>query len=79
VPVGFCYVKTTLNYLGVEQFIAQAIKDSGVDRTDIFLATKLWPKDYGLQESQAAAAASMKRLDTDYLDSVRSGRVLKTT
>ena len=58
-------------FLGVEQFLAQAIKDSGVDRADIFLTTKLWPKDYGLQESQAAAAASLKRLDTDYLDTVR--------
>jgi diketogulonate reductase-like aldo/keto reductase len=61
-----------LCFLGVERFLAHAIKDSGVDRSDLFLTTKLWPKDYGFQTAQTAAAASLERLGTDYLDLVRN-------
>ena len=58
----------TAKRYGVESFLAQAIKDSGIDRVDIFLTTKLWPLDYGKYKSKDAALKSMKRLNTDYLD-----------
>ena len=49
--------------------MAEAIHDSGVPRSEIFLTTKLWPKDYGdHKKSRAAAFGSMARLDTDYID-----------
>ena len=59
-----------ITYVGVERYLAQAIKESGVERADIFLTTKLWPKDYGIGTTREAAMASLKRLDTDYLDLV---------
>ncbi len=52
--------------------MAVAIKESGVERSDIFLTTKLWPKDYGIGTTREAALASLKRLDTDYLDLVKT-------
>lgn len=52
----------------MEKYLGQAIKDSGVDRSDIFLTTKLWPRDYGREKCRLAAYQSMDRLDTDYLD-----------
>ena len=58
----------TAKRYGVESFLAQAIKDSRVDRSDIFLTTKLWPTDYGKNKTKMAAFDSMKRLETDYLD-----------
>lgn len=64
---GYRHLDTAKRY-GVESFLAQAIKDSHVDRGDIFLTTKLWPTDYGKDKTQKAAFESMKRLDTDYLD-----------
>jgi diketogulonate reductase-like aldo/keto reductase len=48
--------------------LGKAIEDSGIDRSDIFLSTKLWPKDYGKDKTRAAALGSMRKLDTDYLD-----------
>ena len=56
---------------GVERFLGQAIEDSGVDRSEVFLTTKLWPKDYGFHSAYEAAIASINRLNTDYLDLVR--------
>ena len=56
---------------GVERFLGQAIIDSGVDRSDVFLTTKLWPKDYGFASALDAAMASIKRLNTEYLDLVQ--------
>ena len=64
---GYRHLDTAKRY-GVEQYLGQAIKDSGVNRDDIFLTTKLWPKDYGIISTRKAAFESMKRLDTDYLD-----------
>ncbi len=58
--------------------MALAIKESGVDRADIFLTTKLWPKDYGIGTTREAALASLKRLDTDYLDLVTLPHALST-
>ena len=37
-------------------------------RDEVFLTTKLWPSDYGMVSTLEAAEASMKRLNTDYLD-----------
>ena len=37
-------------------------------RSDVFLATKIWPRDYGSNKTREAALASMERLKTDYLD-----------
>ena len=44
--VGYKHIDTARRY-GVEQFIGKAIKDSGIDRSELFLSTKLWPNEYG--------------------------------
>ncbi len=36
-------------------------------REEVFLATKMWPTDYGLESGMAAAKSSLRKLDTDYL------------
>ncbi|MCL4120108.1 UNVERIFIED_CONTAM: hypothetical protein GTU68_016715 [Idotea baltica] len=64
---GYRHIDTAKRY-GCEKFIAQAIKDSNVDRGDLFLATKCWPTDYGKEKTKDAAKGSCQRLDTDYLD-----------
>ena len=52
----------------MERYLGKAIKDSGIDRSEFFLATKLWPQDYGKGSTKAAALKSMDRLSTEYLD-----------
>ena len=41
------------------------MKESGVDRKDIFLSTKLWPSEY---ENPNAVEETLERLGTDYID-----------
>lgn len=38
-----------------------------MERQSVFLATKMWPTDYGLETGIRAAQSSLDRLDTDYL------------
>ena len=65
--VGYRHIDTARRY-GVEQYLGKAIQDSGIDRSDFFLSTKLWPQDYGKGSTKTAALKSMNRLNTDYLD-----------
>jgi diketogulonate reductase-like aldo/keto reductase len=47
--------------------VGRAIKDSGVDRTKLFITTKLWIADFG-ENSYSAIETSLKKLQTDYAD-----------
>ena len=51
-----------------ETGIGAAVADSSVDRSDIFITTKIWNSDQGYDNTMAAFEQSMARLDTDYLD-----------
>lgn len=43
------------------------LQESRVPREEVFLATKMWPTDYGLESGMEAAKSSLRKLDTDYL------------
>ncbi|XP_046440736.1 uncharacterized oxidoreductase ZK1290.5-like [Daphnia pulex] len=58
----------TARRYGCEHLIGKAIKESGVQRESVFIATKMWPTDYGTESAIRAAKSSLTRLDTDYLD-----------
>jgi diketogulonate reductase-like aldo/keto reductase len=64
---GYRHIDTAAAY-GNEESIGRALKDSGLKREDIFLTSKVWNADHGYEETKAALEASLKRLDTDYLD-----------
>ena len=55
----------TANAYQNEKATGRAIKNSCIDRKEIFLVTKLWPSVY---ESETAIDDTLKRLDTDYID-----------
>ena len=65
--VGYRHIDTAAAY-GNEESVGQAIKESGVDRHDIFLTSKLWNADHGYAETKAALDLSLQKLGTDYLD-----------
>ncbi|XP_065297155.1 uncharacterized oxidoreductase ZK1290.5-like isoform X2 [Dermacentor albipictus] len=67
---GYRLVDTARRY-GCEQYLGEAIADSGVPREELFLATKLWPRDYqgaGGDGPRNAFRGSLERLAVDYLD-----------
>ncbi|WP_125979892.1 aldo/keto reductase [Loigolactobacillus iwatensis] len=51
-----------------ETAVGEAIKESNLDRKDLFITSKLWNSDHGYEETKAAFNASLKRLGVDYLD-----------
>ncbi|CAI5443605.1 unnamed protein product [Caenorhabditis angaria] len=59
-------VDTAKRY-GVEELLGQAIEDSKIDRSQLFLCTKLWPSDCG-KAVREAARKSCAKLKSDYLD-----------
>jgi diketogulonate reductase-like aldo/keto reductase len=51
-----------------ERGVGNAIQASGVQRSEIFLTSKVWNSDQGYQSTLAAFDASLEKLQTDYLD-----------
>lgn len=65
--LGYRGIDTASMY-GNEESVGRAIRDSGVAREDIFLATKLWNDEQGYEEALAACDRSLKRLRMDHVD-----------
>ena len=64
---GYRHIDTAFAY-GNEQSVALALADSGLAREDVFITTKL-PADIKTYEgARAHFEASLKNLDTDYID-----------
>jgi diketogulonate reductase-like aldo/keto reductase len=64
---GYRHIDTAAIY-GNEQDVGQAIADSGVPRSEIFLVTKCWNGDQGYDNALRAFEVSAAKLHTDYLD-----------
>jgi diketogulonate reductase-like aldo/keto reductase len=62
---GYRHVDTATMY-GNEAEVARAVRDSGLQRGDVFLTTKLRPGDAGRERE--ALTASLRALGTDYVD-----------
>ena len=67
VEVGYRRIDTAALY-GNEAEVGQGIRESGVDREEIFVTTKIWNDRQGYSESLKAIDESLKRLDLGYLD-----------
>jgi len=62
---GYRHIDTATMYAN-EREIGHALRDSGIDRSEIFLTTKIRPSDAG--QEAAILASSLDQLGTDYLD-----------
>lgn len=65
--LGYRHIDTAHAYQN-ERGVGQAIKESGLDRKDVWITSKLWPSDYGEKETPKAINKMLDRLDTDYID-----------
>lgn len=64
---GYRHVDTARIY-GNEANVAQAIRESGIPREEVFVTTKLWNQDQGYDKALAAFDASLLRMKLDYVD-----------
>ena len=67
IEVGYRRIDTAALY-GNEAEVGQGIRESGVNREEIFVTTKIWNDRQGYNESLKAIDESMSRLDLDYID-----------
>lgn len=65
--VGYRLIDTATAYQN-ETAVGKAIKESGINREDIFVTLKLWVSDFTYERAKKAIDASLQRLGTDYLD-----------
>lgn len=65
--VGYRSIDTAQMYQN-EAGVGRAIAGSGIDRSEIFLTTKIDNKAHGFEDAQRALHASLERLGTDYVD-----------
>ena len=64
---GYRHIDTAQGY-GNEQSVGIAVKQSGIDRKELFITSKLNNPEHGYEKTLTAFTASLKRLDMDYLD-----------
>ena len=64
---GYRHIDTAMGY-GNEESVGKAIKDSGLSREDIFVTTKLFPKQIGYKSAKYNLHESLKRLGLSYVD-----------
>ena len=65
--IGYMQIDTA-SFYGNEVGIGNGIKESGINREDIFLVTKLWNDDHGYDKTIEAFNKSLERLQVKYID-----------
>lgn len=65
IEIGYRHIDTA-NFYENEQYVGQAIRESGIDRKELFVVSKIWPTSYKTPE--VAIEYSMRALDIDYID-----------
>lgn len=64
---GYRSIDTAAIYAN-EAGVGTAIKNSSLDRSEIFLTTKVWNSEQGYDSTLRAMESSLKKLKTDYVD-----------
>ena len=64
---GYRLIDTAAAY-GNEREVGEALRRSGIGRSEIHVETKLWISDYGPEKAQVGFDASLRRLGVDYVD-----------
>ncbi len=67
IDVGYRLLDTAASY-GNEAAVGTAIRNHGIDRSELFVTTKLWIQDASYERAKAAFEQSMDKLQLDYLD-----------
>lgn len=67
ISVGYRAIDTAQSY-GNEEAVGNAVKKCGVPREELFLTTKVWISNAGYEKAKESIDASLKRLQSDYID-----------
>lgn len=64
---GYRHIDTAHAY-NDERGVGQAVKESDIPRSEIWITSKLWPSEYGEGKTLEAIDKMLTRLQTDYID-----------
>jgi 2,5-diketo-D-gluconate reductase A len=64
---GYRHIDTAAAY-GNEREVGDGIRASGLDRSDVFIETKVWVSDYGYDQTLHAWDKAVGKLGVEYLD-----------
>lgn len=64
---GYRMIDTAQAYHN-EEGVGRAVKSSGINRSDIFIVSKVWISNYGYEKAKASIDKSLRKLQTDYID-----------
>jgi diketogulonate reductase-like aldo/keto reductase len=64
---GYRHIDTAAAY-GNERQVGEAVHNSGVDRSEVFLETKIWISDYGYDQTLHGFDKSARKLGVDQID-----------
>ena len=67
ISVGYRMFDTAQAYAN-EEGVGRAIMNSGIDRKEFFLVTKIWISNYGEEKAYQSILSSLEKLQTDYID-----------
>ena len=67
IELGYRHIDTAAAY-GNEASVGEGIRESGVKRDELFIATKHWISERGYEKTIKAVEDSLTRLGLDYLD-----------
>ena len=64
---GYRHIDTAKLY-GNEEGVGRAVRNSGLERSSVFVTTKVWNDDHGREKTRRACEESLERLGLDYVD-----------
>lgn len=64
---GYRMIDTAQAYHN-EEGVGRAVKNSGINQSDIFIVSKVWISNYGYEKAKASIDDSLRKLQTDYID-----------
>lgn len=67
IAAGYRHIDTAALY-GNERGVGRGVRESGVDRAELFVTTKVWNTEHGFDETLRAFDASLAKLELDTVD-----------
>lgn len=67
IEVGYRSIDTAQAY-GNEEGVGEALQECGLPREEFFITTKVWISNAGYEKAKASIEASLKALQTEYID-----------
>lgn len=67
IQAGYRHIDTAQSYMN-ETEVGEGIKASGIDRSELFVTTKVWIENVNYEDTLKSIERSLERLQLDYID-----------